>query len=203
MNAIESQLGRVDISICNQVLQAVVEMQLRCPESHPLSARLRGLEGKIGAMIGHNICQGHKSSNLHLEVSRVLSYMGVVHENEKLMPIGAYRVDIFVETGAISTPREDEELSDDSWEPTSSIKSKYVASKGVVIEVDGPMHFDSYGKRPLGHTVLKRRHIEASGYTLIPLPHWDFRHQYSLDKKVKVLRGYLDGRRHDSRHSSC
>ncbi|CAI5467288.1 unnamed protein product [Closterium sp. Yama58-4] len=45
----------------------------------------------------------------------------------------------------------------------------------IALEVDGPSHFTRNTLTPLGATVLKRRHLEAAGWTVISIPfyHWN------------------------------
>tara|TARA_B100000768_G_scaffold175280_1_gene186521 strand:+ start:43 stop:1158 length:1116 start_codon:yes stop_codon:yes gene_type:complete len=42
----------------------------------------------------------------------------------------------------------------------------------VGIEVDGPSHF--VGRTPTGSTALKRRQLKAAGWTLLPVPYWEW-----------------------------
>ena len=42
----------------------------------------------------------------------------------------------------------------------------------VAIEVDGPSHF--CGRTPTGATALKRRQLRAAGWTLLPVPYWEW-----------------------------
>ncbi|CAI5947682.1 unnamed protein product [Closterium sp. NIES-64] len=45
----------------------------------------------------------------------------------------------------------------------------------IALEVDGPSHFTRNTLTPLGATALKRRHLEAAGWTVISIPfyHWN------------------------------
>ena len=42
----------------------------------------------------------------------------------------------------------------------------------VAIEVDGPSHF--CGRTPTGATALKRRQLQAAGWSLLPVPYWEW-----------------------------
>ena len=42
----------------------------------------------------------------------------------------------------------------------------------VAVEVDGPWHF--VGRTPTGATALKRRQLRAAGWTLLPVPYWEW-----------------------------
>ncbi|KAJ1477170.1 RAP domain-containing protein, partial [Baffinella frigidus] len=48
------------------------------------------------------------------------------------------------------------------------------ADRQVCIEVDGPSHFVARGRRPLGSTLLKHRHLQAMGWTVISVPFWEW-----------------------------
>ena len=47
-----------------------------------------------------------------------------------------------------------------------------IDGREVGVEVDGPGHF--FGEVPTGATVLKRRQLRAAGWTLLPLPYWEW-----------------------------
>jgi hypothetical protein len=68
--------------------------------------------------LNKRILRENLSSWTHLDASRVLTEMGIVHENEKLLPNGSV-VDMFVP------------LNDGSFQ-------------GIAIEFDGPSHYESY-----------------------------------------------------------
>ena len=67
-----------------------------------------------------------------------------------------------------------------------------VAVGGGYIEVDGPLHFETYRNEPLGPTTSKRRHLALLGYKVVSLPYWawDIRNM-SVDLKMKYLKGLL------------
>ena len=43
----------------------------------------------------------------------------------------------------------------------------FVPAHALAIEVDGPSHFDWKGRRPLGATLMKRRHLRLLGLRLL------------------------------------
>ena len=67
----------------------------------------------------------------------------------------------------------------------------------VAIEVDGPSHFLYRSQRPSGSTVLKRRQLRGCGWTLIPVPffEWSAAAQRPKTKKEQAAaqREYLAG----------
>ena len=65
----------------------------------------------------------YHSSYHHVDVSKMLMALGIPHKNEARIDFGIV-VDILIE--------------------------KKKGSKGIVIEVDGPIHYESYLRAPLG-----------------------------------------------------
>jgi hypothetical protein len=56
-----------------------------------------------------------------------------------------------------------------------------------VIELDGPSHYEHFELSPLGPTVMKRRHLEAAGYSVLTLPYWKWGFCDTEAKKHKIL----------------
>ena len=44
-----------------------------------------------------------------------------------------------------------------------------IPAERIAFEVDGPSHFARNTGTPLGATLLKRRHLAASGWTVLPI----------------------------------
>ncbi|OQR92124.1 hypothetical protein ACHHYP_04060 [Achlya hypogyna] len=87
------------------------------------------------------------SSHLHKQISETLTRMQIAHANEYVLPQG-YSLDIA--------------LVDDK----------------IGIEVNGPMHYQ-LRRNPteqwlMGSTLLKMRHIQQSGWTVLQVSHMDF-----------------------------
>jgi len=59
--------------------------------------------------------------------------------------------------------------------------------KGVVLEFDGPHHFESYLRRETGTTVMKRRHLQALGLVVINIPFWNYNLDMSEASKEVLL----------------
>ena len=55
------------------------------------------------------------------------------------------------------------------------------------VEVDGPFHFLGDGPTPSGNTLLKRKQLGQLGYTVVPVPFWEW--DALRDEKAK--RRYL------------
>lgn len=101
-------------------------------------------------------------------MSRQLRALGIANENEVTL-CGTYTVDILVHA-SYSGPS---------------------ASKGIVIELDGPSHYEHYQLAPLGPTLMKKRHLQAAGYTVLTLPYWKWGHCDTDTQKRKVLSDLL------------
>lgn len=59
--------------------------------------------------------------------------------------------------------------------------------KGLIIEVDGPTHYENYQLLPLGPTAMKKRHLQAAGYLVRTLPYWAYALTSSDALKKKTL----------------
>ena len=89
--------------------------------------------------------------------------MGISHKNEKVVG-GIYIADILI-------------TSITSLEHT----------KGLIVEFNGPSHFEIYSKKFLGPTVMKKRHLNSAGYTVKSLPYWNYDITDTMIRKQKVL----------------
>ena len=97
-------------------------------------------------------CEGTSISYLHERVSSALHKMGMNHEIEHLTEDGAFSVDIHM-------------LSSGGSGGSSSLR--------MAIEVDGPTHFATNTRKPLGPTLWRRRMLEARGYHVLSLPYYE------------------------------
>ena len=93
--------------------------------------------------------------------------MGISHENEKVVG-GIYIADILI---------------------TSITNLEHI--NGLIIEFDGPSHFENYSKKFLGPTVMKKRHLHSAGYTVKSLPYWNYNITDTIIRKQKVLNDLL------------
>ncbi|KAJ1634329.1 hypothetical protein T492DRAFT_589409, partial [Pavlovales sp. CCMP2436] len=86
------------------------------------------------------------SSKLHLEVSAELTRMGIAHKNELCLPKLGYL----------------------------AVRAATVTYGGLVIEVDGPWHYDA-ARRLIPATELIRRHLALVGCAVVSVPYreWD------------------------------
>lgn len=97
--------------------------------------------------------------------------MGIPHENEKMIN-NLYIVDILLSRNIFSTSLSKE-------------------NKGIIIEIDGPRHFENYMNGVLGPTSMKKRHLSLLGYTVKTLPHWQYNVNDTMIRKKKNLNIFL------------
>eukprot|EP01032_Pedospumella_encystans_P009256 gene9256-10914_t len=142
------------------------------------------------------------SSRKHLDLSKTLTRMGVLHENEVPLSNG-YVADIFIPIESLEEISRSE--ADRATEGASLLDCEVIERhsdaedyevslkdcKGVVVEFDGPFHFESYKREELGHTVMKRRHIKNAGYKMVNIPFWHYGTGFTTDKQEQVVKTYL------------
>lgn len=68
-----------------------------------------------------------------------------------------------------------------------------LVDKKVALEIDGPTHFSRNSGIPLGHTMLKRRHVTVAGWKLISVPHQEWEELQGEFEQLEYLRRMLDG----------
>jgi hypothetical protein len=69
-------------------------------------------------------------------------------------------------------------------------KSSTGAAAGWAVEFDGPSHFLTC-RLPVGGTLMKRRHLELLGYTVVSLPFWEWDQLTGSDERKEYLSGKL------------
>ncbi|KAJ1634314.1 hypothetical protein T492DRAFT_836976 [Pavlovales sp. CCMP2436] len=86
--------------------------------------------------------------------------MGIAHKNELCLPKLGYHVDIAIlsitDTAEVVTPLADKVAA----RAREAVRAATVTYRGLVIEVDGPSHYD-VARRLLPATALIRRHLGA------------------------------------------
>jgi RAP domain len=127
--------------------------------------------------------------------------MGIHHHNEKVIEQG-YILDIFIPPRhAKDAKKKKADTSNESGDSKSQAAEDHriqitvvppvPGSMGTAIELDGPSHFESYMRNPLGPTIMKYRHLEALGYNVKSLPYWKYSVDDSVAQKRKVLKELL------------
>ena len=127
------------------------------------------------------------SSWLHQDVSKALTCSGITHEIEKPLEYG-YVADIFVSQYYFPSMAQ---LQLNGGKITHSYfeKRSRGIDRGLIIEINGPSHYESYLGRELGHTLQKQRHLKALGYNVVAISYtaYDSRKGLTHEEKMKVL----------------
>lgn len=173
--------------VSKQLGQALLELRLQYPHARDLSFhQLKGWKKLMGGWEGATGNQG--SSYYHADVSSVLTSMGIQHENEKVLEHGLM-VDIYIANKR--NPRIVGEKKDQGVDGCNHLKGGSETLVGLVIEVDGPNHFESYLREPLGPTVMKRRHLRGLGYEVLSISCFEYKLDASKEEKILYLRKVL------------
>jgi hypothetical protein len=106
------------------------------------------------------------------QVSDTLRGMGLSVEDEFRCPKSDYSIDMQVHDMRVNT------------------KSSTGAAAGRVVEFDGPSHF-LMCRLPVGGTLMKWRHLELLGYTVVSLPFWEWNQLTESDERKEYLRDKL------------
>jgi len=106
------------------------------------------------------------------QVSDTLRDMGLSVEDEFRCPKSGYSIDMLVHDMRFNA------------------KSSTGAAAGWAVEFDGPSHFLRC-RLPVGGTLMKRRHLELLGYTVVSLPFWEWDQLTGSHERKKYLRGKL------------
>ena len=61
----------------------------------------------------------------------------------------------------------------------------------IAIEVDGPFHFPVNARTPLGHTMIRRRLLRAAGWTVVPIPWYEWFEMKTWDERLQYLASAL------------
>ena len=134
-----------------------------------LPARLLALKAKCrAAFIGGPV----QPSASQQRVSDALRDMGLSVEDEFRCPKSGYSIDMRVHDTRVSA------------------NSSTGASVGWAVEFDGPSHFFAC-RSPLGGTLMKWRHLELLGHTLVSLPFWEWNRLTGRDDRKEYLRAKL------------
>jgi len=105
------------------------------------------------------------SSKLHEDISHELTRMGIAHANELCVPRLGYHVDIAILPAAETSGAD----ADGAALARRAATAKYA---GIVIEVDGPSHYnDERRLRPASEMI--RRHLALAGLAVLTVPYWE------------------------------
>jgi len=169
---VHSSMGSIDLS---QLHQHILTCRLG---DGPLHRSTCELEEVLGARCqGAFVAEATAPSQSQQQVSTVFrDVMGLCVEDEYRCPDSGYSIDMLV-TGTL---------------PSATSAEISGAVQRWAVEFDGPSHFLASGS-PNGATLLKRRHLQQLGYTLVVVPYWEWgRVEGSEASEVQYLRGKLN-----------
>jgi len=122
-----------------------------------------------------------RESQLQREVGAALKSAGMEIEEEFHDARSAYTIDFLVRRRSGSFERKHgfsaEPVPVSAYVGSSkNLKDLKVEEPTDVwaVEVDGPFHFLGDGRTPSGSTLLKRRLLGLLGYTVVPVPFWEW-----------------------------
>lgn len=68
----------------------------------------------------------------------------------------------------------------------------HVHSKlGVIIEFNGPNHYENYMKSLLGPSVMKKRHLEGLGYIVMEVSYQQYKIFDTKEYKIKTIESIM------------
>ena len=175
-SAIRCAGSSMHVGALSQIHQHILECTLS--DGPPLRSSFCRLEQTLAASSREAfVSNATAPSKSQEEVSRALrDGVGLRVEDEYRCSESGYSIDMLVQG-------------------TSPAASSAETSGGMqrwAVEFDGPSHFLARGS-PNGATLLKRRHLQQLGYTLVVVPYWEWdRVQGREASEVQYLRGKLN-----------
>jgi hypothetical protein len=159
-------------SLC-QLHQAFLSCDMITGLHADLSVSVQTLKEKLGqpcqaAFIGVPV---HPSASQQ-HVSDTQRSLSLSVEDEFRCPKSGYSIDMRVHDMLVNA------------------KSSTGAVAGWAVEFDGPSHFLKC-RLPVGGTLIKRRHLELLGYTVVSLPFWEWEQLTGSKERKEYLRGKL------------
>lgn len=127
------------------------------------------------------------SSQLHMDVSGTLRRLGVEHVNELCVPGLGYHVDIAIVRAARG--------GGGPAAGASSLEALALAAcararEGLVVEVNGPSHYDA-ARRARPESAMKVRHLQLAGWTVVDVPWWEWGALHTAARKAEYLHALL------------
>jgi hypothetical protein len=173
----------VDLAEVRQVYQYMLSWRLAARQGRR-GDWLDADEARMG--VARSVFEGRsrnrgEASRLQRQVAETLRGMGLRVAVECVEPSSGYSVDM--------------RFHPPPPPPALPSARAPAGAEVVLLEVDGPRHFAlPEMRRPLGHTVLKRRHLQALGARVVSIPFWEWPADAALDER----RAYLAARLRDA-----
>ena len=174
-----SSASQIDAEHAHQLWQAYFVLESRCAGLRDAVSRtfVKSLESAWE----EEKARLKRSSQSHLELSKVLTAMRVAHKNEHDEDI-----DVAIVLDNKSGWSRIDSAEEDGRTVGGGKKSTYVA-----VEYDGPEHFSYNGVKALGHTHLKYRVLKKKGWTVVRVPYhvWErIPHWASMERQRYLQR---------------
>lgn len=134
-----------------------------------VAAAVRAVEA-VGDASGRNLRQLHQASRAcGLPPSQALQAAWEREKAREKQPSARHRA-ISDTLSLMKVPHDNEAEHD------IDVRVRVDASAPLALEVDGPSHFccGPESRRPLGHTVLKRRLLRRAGYRVVSVPYYEW-----------------------------
>jgi hypothetical protein len=150
---LKAQFGRQALM---QIHQYLLSCFLTVSSDASLRASLLQLRKALGSACQDEFVKSEVvPSESQQHIRRALCGMGLLVEEEARCPRSGYSIDMLAR------------------EPSPSADAHRESAAGWAVEFDGPSHFLA-SKSPMGATLLKRRHLQLLGYSLVSLPYWEW-----------------------------
>ena len=158
----------------SQIHQWLLSLELETPSASNLSSvDVRSLRVWVESKSPRALLQDNtRMSALQQTVAETLQQIGTCVQQEAVDARSGYSIDCLVL----------------GWQEHKNVK--------VAVEVDGPFHFirksgESQGRSANGATMMKRRHLGLLGYSVVPVPYWEWDELRGTQAKQAYLRGKL------------
>jgi hypothetical protein len=165
-----------------QIQQWLLACELGLEPGASLHSGVARVKQEIGEECCQAFCgQGTTGSELQQEVAVALRRAGLDIEEEHRDARSGYSIDVLVRRRAAAGRTAGGTMYPNR--PTSR----------WAVEVDGPTHFLRDGRTPSGSTLLKRRQLGQLGYTVVPVPFWEWCALRGEEEKQQYLEDKLGG----------
>ncbi|GLC42995.1 hypothetical protein PLESTM_001410800 [Pleodorina starrii] len=152
--------GRVpDEVLPDEVLRRLYQTYLHVQLAYPTAAAALapgppGLLHRAAEVWRQSTKWGAQVSYFQREVSEALNGLGLSHTVERLLDDGDFSIDLAVEVEV---------------KVELEVEQHFLR---IAVEADGPWHFTSNSRQPLGTTLCRRRCLEARGWVVVSVPYW-------------------------------
>eukprot|EP00802_Teleaulax_amphioxeia_P016477 Tamp_16597.p1 GENE.Tamp_16597~~Tamp_16597.p1 ORF type:complete len:359 (+),score=84.46 Tamp_16597:27-1079(+) len=181
-----SRFSEMHLSQIHQFfLTCSMEEKLRV---EPLKDKLRVVEEKVRAeaqdlkeLSQSAFVKGNTNISVsQRQVSETLCRMGLLVTDEFRCRTSGYSIDMLVREDIVAT--HGNKGAGAATMDLNAAEQRSSTGKTWAVEFDGAMHFFA-DRSPNGGTLLKRRHLELLGYTVVSVPYWEW---YALGKTKGV-----------------